>query len=174
MKALRKALIVASCLALCIAISACDSTSKPTNEQVNEQSSEQAEQPSATPASDYYDVAITGADVLTYEDGKQSLVVTFDYTNKTNTPVCFIQAAPTAAVQDGVALGQDTSPTGYTGTDGMTPDYLLKVDPGATTTVHMAFALASSSDVTVRCTLGFVDGEYPDPNVKLAEQTFAL
>ena len=144
------------------------------SEPVRDQQTEQAEQQPDGISSDYYDVVIAGADVTTDSQGGQALIVTFDYTNKTNTAVCFMQAVVPVVFQDGVALGQDAYVTGYTGSDGVTPDYLLKVEPGATATVHVVYALTSNSNVNVVCTLGFVDGGYPDPNALLAEQEFEL
>lgn len=143
-------------------------------EQSDGTASEQPAEQQEAAGSEYYDVAITGADVTTDSQGGQALVVTFDYTNKTNTAVNFMQAVTTTAFQDGVAMGQDAYVTDYTGADGVTPDYMLKVEPNATATVHIVYALAGSGNVRVVCTLGFVDGGYPDPSIVLAEQEFTL
>ena len=122
----------------------------------------------------HYGVSIAGAEVVVDSQGGEALVVAFDYANNTQTAVSFMQAVPTAAAQDGIAMGQNAFVTDYTGSDGVTPDYMLKVEPGASTTVHMAFALESHGDVTVRCTEGFVDGGYPNMGLVLAEETFQL
>lgn len=127
----------------------------------------QGEQADSVPG--YYDVSIVGAETVDDGHGGTALVVAFEYANNTSTPVSFLQAVPTAAAQDGVAIGQDIYVSGYTGSDGMTPDYMLKVEPGGSTTVHMAFALTSGNEVTVRCQLGFVDGKYPDVGKVLLE-----
>ena len=58
------------------------------SEPVRDQQTEQAEQQPDGISSDYYDVVIAGADVTTDSQGGQALIVTFDYTNKTNTAVC--------------------------------------------------------------------------------------
>ncbi len=128
----------------------------------------QPEQAASTP--EYYGVSIVGTETVDDGHGGTALVVAFEYTNNTDTPVNFMQAVPTAAAQDGVAIGQDAHITDYTGSDGVTPDYMLKVEPGGTATVHMAFALTSGNEVTVRCQLGFVDGKYPDTNRVLLEE----
>lgn len=120
---------------------------------------------------EYYSVSIVGSEVVDDGHGSDAIVVTFDYANKTGTPVNFMQAVPTVAAQGGTPMAQDPYITDYVGADGVTPDYMVKVEPGASSTVHMAFTMTSGDAVTVRCALGFVDGGYPDPNKVLAEAT---
>lgn len=153
---------------LCLGLAACSSSSslKSSGSDAQEPSSSQQ----APEESKYYDVSITGAEVV--DDGV--LLVEFDYTNKTNTAVSFIQAITTTAYQDGVQIMQSSDYIGPTGSDGMTPDYLLKVEPGATATVHMAFALNGEGNVTVQCVPGFVDGNYPMDEGVIAEASFEV
>lgn len=155
---MKKMVVVMVALVLAFALAGCGSSRSSQPSSSNEAAGSQ-----------YYDVAIVGSETVTDSQGGQAIVVAFDYTNKTSTPVSFMQAVPTAASQDGVTIGQDAYVTGYVGTDGVTPDYMLKVEPGATATVHMAFAMTSMNEVTVRCSLGYVDGTYPDSLAVLAE-----
>lgn len=161
---MKKLLLVACAMICALSLAACSDSS----------GSGSSSSKSSAKQQDYYNVVISGHELVTDNQGGSALVVAFDYTNNTKTPVSFMQAIPTAAAQDGVAIGQDAYVTGYVGSDGVTPDYMLKVEPGATATVHMAFALTSSNDVTVRCSLGFVDGGYPDPSLVVAEETLKL
>ena len=152
---------------LCAGLAACSSSSSSSK---GESSSPESSSSQARQESKYYDVSITGAEVV--QDGV--LLVTFDYTNKTNTAVNFIQAITTTVFQDGVQAMQSSDYVGPTGSDGITPDFMVKVEPGATATVHMAFSLNGTGDVKVQCVPGFVDGSYPMDEGVIAQASFEI
>ena len=159
--------LIAIIALICLGLAACDSsgTSNSSASQSSQSSASQEQQESK-----YYDVSIAGAEVV----DESVLLVEFNYANKTNTAVNFIQAIATTATQDGVQIMQSSDYAGPTGSDGITPDYLLKVEPGATATVHMAFSLNGSGAVTVQCVPAFVDGEYPMDEGVIAQTTFDI
>ena len=169
-------IVMAALVAVCL--TACGSSSGSMSGEPAQPSSQQSGQDDGgwtdvddSSQSKYYDVSIKGCE--TVDDGN-AVLLTFGYANNTSTAVNFQQAIVTTVFQDGVQLGQSMDYVGPTGSDGVTPDYMLKVEPGSSATVHMAFALDSSGDVHVQCVPGFVDGEYPMDEGVIAEATFQV
>lgn len=162
---MKKLAIIGIVAVLALALAGCGSSSTSKKSQAS---------PESTQEQVYYSVNLVGAEILDNGQGGLTFIVACEYTNNTSTPVSFMQAVPTAAAQDGVSVGTSGYSDAYLGSDGVTPDYMLKVEPGATATVHVPFTVTSYNDVLVRCTLGFVDGNYPDPTKILAEETFSF
>lgn len=157
---MKRIAIVLLCALVALSLAACGSSSR-----TDKQAEQQAQQESK-----YYDVEITGAQLV----NDDTVVVEFQYANKTNTDVAFFQAVVTSAYQDGVQLTQIADPLDNVGADGVTPDSMLKVQPGETATVHLAFGANNANDVTVKCAPGYVDGNYPMDEGVIAEQTFSF
>ena len=162
---MKKIAIVVFATVIALALAGCGSSSASTKSKASAEAAQEQE---------YYGVNLVGAEILDDGQGGLTFIVACEYTNNTSTPVSFMQAVPTAAAQDGVSVGTSGYSDAYLGSDGVTPDYMLKVEPGATATVHVPFTVTSYNDVLVRCTLGFVDGNYPDPAKILAERTFSF
>lgn len=166
---MRKQIVIAVLVAAvaCLALAGCSSSE---SSSAAPAASESATAASAA-APENYEVTIVGSETVEDSAGGNVLLVSFDYTNNTKTAVNFQQAITTVASQGGVQAMMSSSYVGPTGSDGTTPDFMLKVEPGATARVHMVFALNNMDPVTVRCTQGFVDGGYPDMTKVLAEAT---
>lgn len=168
---MKKIVIAAMVAILAFALAGCSES--PGSGSGSSKSSGESKSPEAQ-EQEYYGVKLVGAEILDDGQGGLTFIVACEYTNNTKTAVSFMQAVPTAAAQDGVSVGTSGYSDAYLGSDGVTPDYMLKVEPGTTTTVHVPFKVTSYNDVLVRCTLGFVDGNYPDPTKILAEETFSF
>ncbi len=92
-----------------------------------------------------YNVSIDGCERTTDYAGVPAIVVTYTWTNNSDTETSFMVAINDEAYQNGVEL--DTAIV--TGIDSSAMMNNLK--PGATTTVQQAFVLDDNSDVTIEC-----------------------
>ena len=158
---MRKSVILAA-LVFALALCGCGSTS--TTRATQQSNQEQLP----------YTVNIVSAEVIEYEQGDAEFIAAIEFANNSNTEVAFFQAVPTVAALNGVSLGSPTYSDAYIGSDGSTPDYMLKVFPGSSTVVHVPFKCSGSGDVTVKCTLGYVDGTYPDMGKTLDQKDFTI
>lgn len=110
-----------------------------------------------------YAVTIDGCKQTQDYAGKPAIVVSYTWTNNSDSATNFIVAISNQAYQNGVEL--DTAIV----MDADTASLMSDVKPGASTTVQQAFLLDDTSDVTIECT------ELISLNRQiLAERTFSV
>ena len=126
------------------------------------QSAQAAASTEAT-AADYV-VTIDGSRMAQDYKGKSVLVVSYSFTNNSDSAQSFASAVIAKAFQNGVQI-QDSF-----GVDGVdTNGYMAEVKPGGTSKVELAYQLTDQSDVTVEVKELISFGD-----TKLAEATFSV
>lgn len=119
----------------------------------------QAETPQAK-----YAVTIDGSRVAKDYEGSSVLVVSYSFTNNSDSDQSFASAVIAKAFQNNVEL------EGAFMVDGMDSNgYMAEVKPGGTSKVELAYKLADQSDVTVE-----VEELVDFDDAKLAEATFSV
>lgn len=125
-------------------------------------SSSSAQQATTSESTPKYEVSIDSATTTTDYSGAPALVVTFTWTNNSDSDTSFATALYAKCFQNGVQC--ETAVV-----SGMDSNYLTQLKPGSTTTVQQAYELSDTSDATIEVTeLISLKNEI------LAEQTFSV
>lgn len=121
------------------------------------------DQPGA--ATSEYAVTIDGASQATDYEGNPAIVVEFTFSNNSDDDANFLFATSVKAFQDGVQLEEAI----LTDADFDVSDSLKDIKPGKSLTVHRAFVLDGTSDVSIEVTelISFDD-------TMLASRTFSV
>lgn len=132
------------------------------------QAEESSEEEQAQESNSDYEVSIDGYVVTTDYEGNPAIVVTYTWTNNSDSATSFMVAIDAAAFQNGVELDSayisSSSEVDYDSTASM-----KEVKSGSTQTVQEAYTLDDQSDVTIECTELF---SFSDDI--LAEATFSV
>ncbi len=123
---------------------------------------------SAGASSSRYTVSIDGCRVVSDYQGNPAAIVTYTWTNNSDSDISFAAAVSAKAFQNDVQL--DSAVINSSQVDGYDSGTTLKdVKPGASQTVQAAYSLSDQSTLTVECSEYFAS-----KNAKLATQTFEV
>ncbi len=162
---MKKILLMLALVAALATTAACSSTPSTETESGNdsagqattEQTQTTAENDSSAPSDNGtlgdYTVAIKDCTIAKNYEDKDCVVVTFDFTNNSDTNQSFESALSAQAFQNGVQI--DTTTGVYENSDSyddITDSSLTNLQPGATTEVKKAFVLSDMSPVDVEVT----------------------
>ena len=147
-KAVAGSMVAALALVGCLCLAGCggsDGSSSGSGDS-GEAAQEQEEQEPAVDSD--YQVSIDGARLTEDYEGNQAIVITYTWTNNSDENTSFGVACNETVFQNGVELevtvaADDSIDSGK---------YLAEVQPGATTTVDMVYALEDESEVEVEVT----------------------
>ena len=130
-----------------------DSAGQATTEQIQTTAENDSSAPSDNGTLGDYTVAIKDYTIAKNYEDKDCIVVTFDFTNNSDTNQSFESALLAQAFQNGVQIettvGIYENPDSY---DDVTDSSLTSLQPGATTEVKKAFILSDMSPVDVEVT----------------------